>query len=116
VLWLLPGVCALAASRLLARWFQAVDRQRGLVVARVLAVAANGGLCLLWVPDSGIVGAAQASLVANAAEALVVAVAFCVQTGLGARDAFAPRASDLDPYRSRAARIATRLRSGAPLR
>jgi O-antigen/teichoic acid export membrane protein len=116
VLWLLPGVCVLAASRLLARWFQAVDRQRVLIGSRGLAVVLNGGLCLLLVPSSGIVGAAQASLAANAAEALLIAVAFCAHTGLGARAAFALRRADLDPYRSRALRVAGRLRSGEPLR
>lgn len=108
LLWLLPGVCILSASRLLARWFQAVDRQRILVGSRAVAVLVNGGACLLLVPASGITGAAQASLAANAAEALLVVVAFCAHTGLSTRAAFALRQSDLEVYRRRAARLARR--------
>lgn len=104
-LWLLPGMAALALSRVLSRYFAAVHRQRALLAMRAAALVANVGLNLLLIPHFGIVGAALASLVSYGAEALGVTALFLLDSGRSARDAFALRASDLDPYRAQLRRF-----------
>lgn len=113
VMCLLPGVCVLSASRLLARYFQAVDQQRVLLASRLAAVAANGGLGWLWIQSGGIAGAALASLAAGVVEATVIAAAFVATSGVGARELFLPRRSDLEPYRWRAREVIRKLRARA---
>jgi O-antigen/teichoic acid export membrane protein len=102
-LWLLPGMAALALSRVLSRYFAAVHRQRALLALRAAALVANVGLNLWLIPRFGIVGAALASLVSYGAEALAVAALFLLDSGRTAREAVALRASDLEPYRAAAA-------------
>jgi O-antigen/teichoic acid export membrane protein len=104
-LWLLPGMAALALSRVLSRYFAAVHRQRALLAMRAAALVANVGLNLVLIPRLGIIGAALASLVSYGAEALGVAALFLLDSGRSARDAFALRASDVEPYRAQLRRL-----------
>jgi O-antigen/teichoic acid export membrane protein len=116
VMALLPGVCVLAASRLLARYFQAVDSQLILLVARGAGVAMLAALSFSWIPVWGITGAACASLGAGLSEMALITLAFVRVTGIGLGEIFVPRRSDLDPYRMRANRLLRRLRAAAEVR
>jgi len=110
-LWLLPGMAALALSRVLSRYFAAVHRQRALLALRAAALAANVLLNLALIPRFGIVGAALASLASYGAEALAVAGLFLLDSGQSAGQAFVVRASDLGPYRAQLRRLFDRGRS-----
>ena len=116
VLALLPGVCVLAASRLLARYFQAIDSQRILLVARAAGVIMLVALCFSWIPQWGITGAACASLGAGVSEMALITLAFVRMTDIGLAEIFVPRRSDLDPYRGRAERLLKRLRAQPEVR
>lgn len=104
-LLLLPGITALSVSRVLARYFATVARQGVLLGARGIALALNITLCFALIPSLGIRGAALASLVTYAVEAALVIWAFLADTRLSARDAFAPRRTDFEPYLVRLRRV-----------
>lgn len=96
---LLPGIGFHAVYRMLARYFFAIDRQRVSIGIQLAAMALNVTLNALWIPGFGVAGAAAASLVTYTLEGIAMIVAFCRFSGLTARQALAPRISDLDVYR-----------------
>jgi O-antigen/teichoic acid export membrane protein len=104
-LLLLPGITALSVSRVLARYFATVARQGVLLGARGIALALNLILCFALIPNWGIRGAALASLLTYAIEAALVIWAFLADTKLSAREAFALRSADLEPYREQLRRV-----------
>jgi O-antigen/teichoic acid export membrane protein len=100
-LWLLPGVAAVTSSRVLSRYFAAVDEQRAVLAVRCGALALNFALNCAFIPSHGVIGAAWASLASYSAEALAIAWLFLATTGRGPRDVFWPRAGDFAPLRAR---------------
>jgi O-antigen/teichoic acid export membrane protein len=106
---LLPAITALSVSRVLARYFATVNRQRALLGVRSVALGSNVVLCLLLIPPLAIPGAALASLVSYVLEAALVTYLFLSDSGLDARTALLLRRTDLDPYVLRARRLAERL-------
>lgn len=97
-LLLLPGVAAVTVSRVLARYFAAVHRQRGVLVLRMAVLAANVLLNLVLIPRAGIAGAAVASLISYGAEAVALIALFLGDSSQSFREAFFPRRSDFDSY------------------
>jgi O-antigen/teichoic acid export membrane protein len=105
---LLPAMAFHSLYKVVARYFMAVDRQQVNIVTQGLALVLNVGLNLWLIPRLGITGAALSSLASYAFEALLISVAFLWDSQLGAREAFAPRASDLALYRDRLGRLRAR--------
>jgi len=82
-LWaLLPGVVAFAPGAVLAGDFIGRGRPAWNTQASAVTVAINVGLCLLWIPSLGVMGAAWASTVAYAAGAFLMLLRFRSVTGL----------------------------------
>lgn len=100
-LWLLPGMAGITLSRVVGRYFMAIDRQGPVIGARLGAMAANVGLNLALVPALGIVGAALARLVSSALEGLAILALFLALTGQGPRSLVRFGKADLEPYRRR---------------
>ncbi|HKC50996.1 MAG TPA: oligosaccharide flippase family protein [Myxococcota bacterium] len=98
---LLPGVTAVTVSRVLARYFAAVGRQRALVVLLAAALLLNVALNYVLIPRAGIVGAALASLISYSLEAAAMTALFVVDSGEGLRATLVPRASDFEAYAAR---------------
>ncbi|HTO68803.1 MAG TPA: oligosaccharide flippase family protein [Myxococcota bacterium] len=93
---LLPGVAAVTVSRVLGRYFAAVNRQRAIVVLRGAVLVLNVALNLWLIPRAGIVGAALASLVSYSAEAAATVALFLADTGRRFGDSLLPRARDFE--------------------
>jgi O-antigen/teichoic acid export membrane protein len=98
---LLPGVAAVTISRVLGRYFAAVNRQRAILVLRAAVLVLNVALNLWLIPRSGILGAALASLISYSVEAVATIALFLADSGRDLRSAFAPRASDFEEYLAR---------------
>lgn len=81
---LLPGVLALAVQRPLGNYFVRQQKSTLLNVRTLTAVMVNVGLCLMFVPPWGAVGAAFASAIAYLLYAAISVTAFLRLTGLGA--------------------------------
>ena len=107
---LLPGVALVTVSRVLGRYFAAVNRQRAIVVLRAAVLVLNVALNLWLIPRAGIVGAALASLLSYGTEAAATMVLFLADSGQAWRAAFAPRASDFDEYLARLRGFVSRAR------
>lgn len=105
---LLPGVAAVAISRVLARYFAAINRLRGMLVLGASVLVLNVLLNLLLIPRWGIEGAAVASLVSYSAEAIALVAMFLSASGQKLREALFPRASDFTPYLERLRRALAR--------
>jgi O-antigen/teichoic acid export membrane protein len=101
----LPGLCALATSRVLSRYFAIVGRQGTLTGIRTAVVVLNVVLNLVLIPPFGINGAALAALISYLAETAVVAALFVGVSQLRLGEAFAWRRSDLDPYLARSREV-----------
>ena len=108
---LLPAMAALMTFRVMARYFISRGRQQLNIVTQLAALVLNVGLNLYAIPHWGIAGAAFASVVSYAFEAVVVSVAFFRETGRGAREAFVFRWSEDWPvYQRRIDVVLKRLR------
>lgn len=97
---LLPGVMAVTISRVLARYFAAVGRQRAVLMLRVAVLLLNVGLNAVLIPRAGILGAALASLVSYCAEAAATMALFLADSEQELR-ALVPRAADFEVYLER---------------
>ena len=95
LLWLLPGIASLSIAAPLSLY---LVQQRGKPVwtggSALIALLINVGLNLLWIPRHGAVGAAWASSVAYTVHAVVIALLFRNQTGLGWAHLVLPRRDD----------------------
>ena len=89
-LLLLPGVAAVAVSRVLARYFAAIHRLRGMLVLGASVLVLNVALNLALIPRHGIAGAAVASLVSYSAEAVALVAMFLSASGQTLREALSP--------------------------
>jgi O-antigen/teichoic acid export membrane protein len=98
---LLPGVAAVTISRVLARYFAAVNRQRAVLLLRGSVLVLNVLLNLWLIPLAGIVGAALASLLSYGTEAVATIALFVADSGQTPRAALLPRVGDFDEYRAR---------------
>ncbi len=107
-LLLLPGVAAVAVSRVLARYFAAIHKLRGMLVLGASVLVLNVVLNLALIPRHGIAGAAVASLVSYSAEAIALAAMFLSASGQTVREALLPRASDFAPYLNYLRRVLAR--------
>ena len=107
-LLLLPGVAAVGVSRVLARYFAAIHKLRGMLVLGASVLVLNVVLNLALIPRHGIAGAAVASLVSYSAEAVALAAMFLSASGQTVREALLPRASDFAPYLNYLRRVLAR--------
>jgi O-antigen/teichoic acid export membrane protein len=107
-LLVLPGVAAVAVSRVLARYFAAIHQLRGMLVLGASVLVLNVLLNLVLIPRYGIAGAAVASLVSYSAEAIALVAMFLSASGQTLREALFPRASDFAPYWERFRRMLAR--------
>jgi O-antigen/teichoic acid export membrane protein len=98
---LLPGVTAVTVSRVLARYFASIGRQRPLVVLDTAVLGVNVALNLALIPRAGILGAALASLISYSLEGAATVALFRVYTGQSLRATLLPRASDFETYAAR---------------
>ena len=79
------------------------------ITTQVVATGVNIVLNLWWIPLYGIMGAALASLVSYALEALLITTAFTRAASEGLRDTLVLQRADLQEYRSRAQLLLDRL-------
>ena len=95
-LWaLLPGVVAFAPGVVLAGDFIGRGRPHWNTQASAVTLVINVGLCLLWIPRAGILGAAWASSVAYALGAGLMLLRFRQATGLSWGAILLPQRGDL---------------------
>ncbi|RKZ13469.1 hypothetical protein DRQ50_10385, partial [bacterium] len=95
-LWaLLPGVVAFAPGVVLAGDFIGRGRPHWNTQASAVTLVVNVGLCLLWIPRAGILGAAWASSVAYALGAGLMLLRFRQATGLSWGAILLPQRGDL---------------------
>ena len=92
---LLPGIVAFAPGAILAGDFIGRGRPQWNTQASAVTVVANVGLCLLWIPGHGLLGAAWASSLAYALGAVVMLLRFRRLTGFSWPTILIPRLSDL---------------------
>lgn len=98
---LMPGVILLMIYRILSRYFAAIDRHQANITTQAISVAVNIALNLWWIPRFGILGAAGASFVSYALEAVLIAVVFLVTTGHRPAELLLPRRDDMRAYQAR---------------
>jgi len=95
-LWaLLPGVVAFAPGAVLAGDFIGRGRPHWNTQASAVTLVVNVGLCLLWIPRAGILGAAWASSVAYALGAGLMLLRFHQATHLSWGAILLPQRDDL---------------------
>jgi len=95
-LWaLLPGVVAFAPCAVLAGDFIGRGRPHWNTQASAVTLVVNVGLCLLWIPRAGILGAAWASSVAYALGAGLMLLRFHQATRLSWGAILLPQRGDL---------------------
>ena len=98
-LWLLlPGAALLTLYTVLSRYFMALNRQQVTIRTQIASLLVNVALNLVLIPQFGIIGAALASLVSYAVEALLLTRAFSLETGLRYRQILVPDRADLQEY------------------
>jgi len=102
---LLPGILAMAVYKVLTRNYSSRNRQGMSILAAALALITNVGLNLLLIPRFGVIGASVGSLVSYALSAVVLLVAFRLETGISWRDLLLPKAVDLSRYLQAAQRV-----------
>jgi O-antigen/teichoic acid export membrane protein len=111
-LWVMvPAMATWGLYRLLASDVEGRGYPGLVAMSSVVASATIVVLDLLWIPRYGIMGAAWASLVAYSVALALAAVTFCRVTGMGFRDAYRYRSTDLGTM----ARLASRLVRGRGL-
>lgn len=93
---LLPGIYALSISRVISPYFTAALGSPGLNArAAMVTLGLNLPLNLLLIPAYGIVGAAVASSIAYAANAIVVLTIFRRRTGIPLSSVLLPQGQDV---------------------
>ncbi len=95
---LIPGVVFLAVAKILSTDFSGRDKRLYYTVGTAIAFATNVVLCLIWIPSHGIVGAAWASTVAYALQAVVMLVFFRKLSGRGIAETVFLRGEDFALY------------------
>lgn len=98
---LLPAMAAHGIFRVLARWFNAMDRQGANIATQLFSLPLNVILNWLWIPRFGIAGAAAASLVSYSAEAVLIVLLFSRASGVGAGSVLLAKRSDVELLRRR---------------
>lgn len=109
LLILLPAMMFMTMATILTRFFMAFDRQGITVSVQSISAAGNVLLNLLLIPRFGIQGAALASFCSYLFAAVVMALVFRHQTGVGLVTLLVPKRSDVDFYRKRIAGLRARL-------
>jgi O-antigen/teichoic acid export membrane protein len=109
---LIPGIVALSIAKILSSDLSGRDRRIYHTIATAVAFAVNIGLCLLWIPDMGIVGAAWASTVAYAVQSGLMLVFFVRLSGCGVAETVLIRGEDLSLYGGLVRRAVRRRRQG----
>ena len=71
--WLLVAAVAWGASRPFSSYLFSRGRGREVFLSHAAGFVLNAGLCALWIPATGALGAARATLASYAAEALLLA-------------------------------------------
>ncbi len=113
VAWvLIPATVFLTVYRVFSRYFTAIGRQRVNVLSQISSVFLNVGLNIWLIPTYGIVGAAIASLISYAYEALVVGAVFMRMSRIGFRRAFVFNSADVGEYRKRLVPLLSSRESG----
>lgn len=95
LLLLLPGVVVFSVANVLGAFVTGIGRPGHVLGVSLVALVVTIPLDLLLIPTVGIVGAALASSAAYSAAALVMLALFTRHAGVGARDAFLLRRSDI---------------------
>jgi O-antigen/teichoic acid export membrane protein len=113
-LLMLPGVVLLGTARVISRYFVGTNQHKPNAITRAVSLVVNVGLNLVLIPRYGIIGAASASLVSYAVDAILILAVFLYMTDSRLRDLVLIRSSDLDPYRRQLRLLAKRLRPGTP--
>ena len=106
---LLPAVALLTASRVVARYFVALDRHQVILAVQAVSVVLNVSLNLWLIPRYGTVGAALASLISYSVAAFATLAVFLRASGRQLRSLLVPRAGDLEFYTSRLRTVLSRL-------
>ncbi len=105
---LLPGVAALTISKLLSADLSGRNRRFYPTLIMAVALGINLLLNLLWTRRYGIVGAAWASTLAYATQALLMLLYFWRVTGVGPARILLPDRDDWVAYKNLAGRLARR--------
>jgi O-antigen/teichoic acid export membrane protein len=100
-LWLLPGVVAMAASKVLSRYFLSCDRHQIAAFAMGAGVAVKTALLVAWLPGRGIAAAPVAASAGYLATLALAGAAFLVRAEL--------RGDDFRAFPAREVRISMRL-------
>ena len=108
--WMVLTMAPLTYTRVVARYFTALDRQGIVIAARVTAILSNIGLTVILLQSHGIVGAAIAGLMSYTIEAIWLAAVFLRNSEQTFCSAFLPRYSDLGTYRRRIDEVLRRAR------
>lgn len=95
---LIPGIVALSIAKILSSDLSGRDLRIYHTIATAVAFGVNIGLCLLWIPKLGIVGAAWASTIAYAVQSALMLVFFTRLSGCGVAETVMIRAEDLSLY------------------
>jgi O-antigen/teichoic acid export membrane protein len=72
--WLLVAAVAWGASRPFSAYLYSRGRGSTVLLSHAAGFALNAGLCVLWVPAAGALGAARATLVSYGSQALLLAI------------------------------------------
>jgi len=105
-----PGIFVRSISQVLLPYFMGTDRPGVSSVAVGFGIVVNFIGILVLLPRLGLVGAAWAMTLGYVASSLVLLVAFGRASGLGLREAWAPRAGDAAALRRAAGETWARLR------
>jgi len=106
---LLPATAMLAVRTVVSSYFVAVGKPGFNAKVQALALAVNVALNLWVIPRFGIVGAAFASLVSYAVEAIATVAAFRGATRCGVGETLVANRKDLAPYLGHVRRLRARL-------
>jgi len=95
---LVPGIVALSIAKILAGDFSSRDRRIYHTIGAATGFAVNLALCLVWIPRTGIEGAAWASTIAYTVQSVVMLVFFRRLSGNGIIESTVIKPEDLRLY------------------
>lgn len=105
---LIPGIVMLSVAKILSSDFSGRDKRLYQTAATAVAFAVNVGLCFLWIPPHGIVGAAWASTAAYTLQSVLMLVFFRKLSGKGVLESTLVRGEDFALYARALRRLTSR--------
>ncbi len=98
LLWLLPAFVMFTPYRVVQNYYASFLKQRYSIGAQSFGVVVNVALCLRWIPEFGILGAAMAKAVSTTVQTTVLLTMFVFERQIGWLHLCIPNRADVNLY------------------